>query len=95
MTHGEPGMIDICLANNAPIRPNVAERYLEEDAVPLVVDREAIAALGVELVEAPVATRKGKYARHDPDALAREVLNIYRRQVVRIFRGTRRYILEE
>ena len=95
MTHGEPGMIDFCLANNAPIRANVAERYLEEDAVPLVVDRDVIAALGVELIEAPVAARTGRYARHDPDALAREVLNIYRQQVVRIFRGARRYILEE
>lgn len=95
LTHGEPGMVDICLANNAPIRPNVAQRYREEDAVPLPVDRREIAALGVELVEAPLATQEGKYARHDPDALANEILKIYRRQVVRIFRGTRRYVLEE
>ena len=35
------------------------------------------------------------FARHDPDLLAQAVLDIYRSRAVRIFRGERRYILEE
>ena len=49
----------------------------------------------LELVERPVASEEGNYARHDPDKLAEAVLEIYRRRAVRIFRGERRYILEE
>ena len=61
----------------------------------LSVDRERIAALGLDLVERPVASERGNFARHDPDRLAQAVLEIYRRRAVRIFRGERRYILEE
>ena len=71
------------------------EKYREEDAVPLTVDRERIARLGLELVECPVASEGGNYARHDPDKLAQAILDIYRRRAMRIFRGERRYILEE
>ena len=56
MAHGEPGLVDLCLANCAPLRPElVEEKYRREDAVPLTVDRERIAAMGLELVERPVA----------------------------------------
>lgn len=95
LAHGEPGLVDLCLANTAPVRPGLLEKYREEDAVPLPVDRERIAALGLELVEWPVASEEGDYARHDPDRLARAILEIYRGRAVRIFRGVRRYILEE
>ena len=95
LAHGEPGLVDLCLANTAPVRPGLLEKYREEDAVPLMVDRERIAALGLELVERPVASEEGDYARHDPNRLAQAILEIYRSRAVRIFRGARRYILEE
>ena len=95
LAHGEPGLLDLCLANTAPVRPGLLEKYREEDAVPLTVDRERIARLGLELVERPVASEKGSYARHDPDRLAQAILEIYQSRAVRIFRGERRYILEE
>ena len=95
MAHGEPGLVDLCLANCAPLRPELVEKYRREDAVPLTVDRERIAAMGLELVERPVAWEGGNFARHDPEKLARAVLEIYRSRAVRIFRGERRYILEE
>ena len=94
LAHGEPGLVDLCLANTAPVRPGLLEKYREEDAVPLTVDRERIAALGLELVERPVASENGNYARHAPDKLAQAVLEIYRSRAVRIFHGERRYILE-
>ena len=95
LAHGEPGLLDLCLANTTPVRPGLLEKYREEDAVPLVVDRDRVAGLGLELVERPVASEEGDYARHDPDKLARAVLEIYRSRAVRIFHGERRYILEE
>ncbi len=95
LVHGAPGLLDLCLANTAPVRPGLLEKYREEDAVPLNVDRERIAKLGLELVERPVASEDGSYARHDPDQLAQAILEVYRDRAVRIFRGERRYILEE
>ena len=93
MDHG--AKVDLCLANSAPVGEGLVERYRAEDAAPLVVDRERISAMGLELVERPVAWEGGNYARHDPEKLARAVLEIYRSRAVRIFRGERRYILEE
>ena len=95
LAHGVPGMVDLCLANSAPVQPGLVEKYREEDAAPLLVDRERIAALGLELEERPVASETGNFARHDPDKLAAALLEIYRSRAVRIFRGERRYILEE
>ena len=95
MAHGEPGLVDLCLANTDQLPRELLERYSQEDAVPLVVDRERIAAMGLELVERPVASEGGDYARHDPDKLADAILEIYRQRAVRIFHGERRYILEE
>ena len=92
---GAPGLVDLCLANSAPVRPGLVEKYREEDAAPILVDRERIRAMGLELEEYPVASEGGDYARHDPDRLAAAVLDVYRRRAVRIFRGEQRYISEE
>jgi len=93
--HGAPGMVDICLANSDPVRPGVIERYREEDAVPLVIDRERFEQMGLELIERPVASQMSDYARHDPDLLAEEIMSIYRARTMRIFRGEKPYIMEE
>lgn len=95
LSHGAPGLVDLCLANSAPVRPGLVEKYREEDAAPILVDRERIRAMGLELEEYPVASEGGDYARHDPDRLAAAVLDVYRRRAVRIFRGDQRYIIEE
>ncbi len=95
LSHGAPGLVDLCLANSAPVRPGLVEKYREEDAAPILVDRERIRAMGLELEEYPVASEGGDYARHDPDRLAAAVLHVYRRRAVRIFRGEQRYIIEE
>ena len=95
LSHGAPGLVDLCLANSAPVRPGLVEKYREEDAAPILEDRERIRAMGLELEEYPVASEGGDYARHDPDRLAAAVLDVYRRRAVRIFRGEQRYIIEE
>ena len=95
LVHGEPGLLDLCLANSAPVHPGLVEKYRVEDAAPLTVDRERVAAMRLELEERPLASDKGDFARHDPDKLAAALLEIYRQRAVRIFRGERRYIFEE
>ena len=78
LTHGAPGLIDLCLANSAPVDPGLLERYKAEDAAPLVVDRAVIEEMGIEVAERPVVADAADYARHAPDRLAQAILEIYR-----------------
>ncbi len=34
MNHGAPGLVDLCLANSAPVQAGLVEKYRAEDAVP-------------------------------------------------------------
>ena len=78
--------MDVCLCNSAPVRPRLVERYREEDAAPIVVDRAAIEALGVEVVERPLASETLNYARHSFARLSAAVMEIYRERAdTRIF----------
>ena len=86
MEHGL-GNLDICLCNNATVAPELLERYREEDARPIVIDHDRLARLGVEVVERPLTTPVGaRYARHEPELLAKAVLELYQeRGHTRIF----------
>ena len=62
------------------------ERYREEDAAPIVVDRAAIEALGVEVVTRPLASETLNYARHSFARLAKAVMELYEERAhTRIF----------
>lgn len=83
-THGVPGMIDLCLANSAEIPEEVRQRYRTENAQPLLVDREAVCAMGVELICEPLSNQNERLkARHDPDKLARAILSVVEDRCVR------------
>ena len=82
LKHGAPGMVDVCLANSDPVREGLLERYRKEDAAPLVIDRERFEQMGLELVEAPMASRTGDLARHSDECLARAVMDLYRQKVL-------------
>ena len=86
LQHSAPGLVDLCLCNSAPVRSGLVERYREEDAAPIVVDREAVEALGVELVSRPIASETSNYARHSVTRLAQAVMDIYEERAhTRIF----------
>lgn len=97
LVHSGHHLVDFCLVNSAPIPAYLLPYYAQEDAEPIRVDREAIQALGVELEERPVADlNHRRLARHDPDRLARAVLQMMEDHTVRIFEGgVARYIREQ
>lgn len=76
--HGAPGLMDICLVNSATVDPGLIARYQAEGASPVAVDEEKINALGVELVERPLASENSDFARHSFARLAEAVMEIYR-----------------
>lgn len=71
-------LFDWCLANDRPIPERLLERYGAEGAEPVRVDEEAVSALGVGLLRAPVAGWASGYVRHEPEDLALELLRLYR-----------------
>ncbi len=77
LRHSGPGLIDLCLCNSAPVRSGLLERYREEDAAPIRVDREEIEALGIEVVERPLSSETSDYARHSVTRLAAAVMELY------------------
>jgi len=85
--HGGKGLFDLCLVNSATIPDTVLHRYAMEDAQPLEVDEAACAALGVELVCAPVSAVKAGLVRHDPQRLAQAVTELCVERSVRIAGG--------
>ncbi len=91
--HSLPGLFSLCLVNSASIGADVLERYAAEGAEPVKVDREACAALGVELVSSPVSCVKNGLVRHDPEALAQALLDLHALRSVRIA-GLGRYQAE-
>ena len=76
--HSGERLFSLCLANSLPIPGILRERYAREGAEPVKLDAEALQELGVEVFHAPVAKFSVEHVRHDPDALARELMWIYR-----------------
>ncbi|MEG0824565.1 MAG: YvcK family protein [Oscillospiraceae bacterium] len=77
LNHSAPGLLDVCLANSAEVRPGLLERYRQEDAIPIVVDPEGIRGQGVEPIQRPLASETLDYARHSAVRLAAAVMEIY------------------
>lgn len=77
LDHARPGLVDVCLANCSPVSGELLERYQEEGAEPIRVDREKTEALGVEVVERPMLSTATRYARHSPDRLSQVVMELY------------------
>lgn len=76
--HGGSGLVDVCLANDAPVPPAVARAYAAEGAEVLLCDTAACEAMGVEVVCRAISTVENGHVRHNPGQLARELLRLYR-----------------
>jgi len=80
-------LFEYCLVNSAPSTPGVLKRYSLSGAEPVREDEEEVRKLGVDVIRAPVAEGYNLLARHDPDKLAREILQVYNKKApTRLFR---------
>lgn len=77
LKHAKPGIVDACIANNGVIAEENLIPYREEGVGPLLLDREAIEAMGIRVYEYALATGT-RYIRHDSDALAAAIMEVYR-----------------
>ena len=76
LDHAQPGIIDVCIANNRRISEKQMIPYWEEGVGPLELERQIIEEMGIRVYEYPLAT-SGRYIRHDPDALAAAIMEVY------------------
>jgi uncharacterized cofD-like protein len=75
--HAGRKLFDYCLVNSEPAQPEVLRKYKIEGAEPVYEDEATVCGMGVEIRRAPIAADLGNLARHDPDKLAREVLQLF------------------
>ena len=78
LRHGVPGIVDVCVANNAAISESLLEPYRLEGVEPLHLARQEIECMGIAVEEYPLAAGV-RYIRHDPDALAKALLEVLRK----------------
>jgi hypothetical protein len=75
-------LFDYVLVNTAPISAAARKRYQAQKSQPVAVDRDKLERMGVHVVEGNFVSEKrsgpsaGRWVRHDPDELARAVLDI-------------------
>ncbi len=75
--HGVGRLFDYCLANSTPVPEEICLRYRQEGASPTVLDTREVERLGVRMLTAPVADFRDGRVRHDPEQLARELLQLF------------------
>jgi uncharacterized cofD-like protein len=69
------GLVDAVLVNSAEIPAYLLEHYAETGSEPVGVDRAAIEAMGIQVIEADLLAA-GDLIRHDPAKLARAVMDL-------------------
>lgn len=97
LAHSGHRLVDFCLVNSDILPAYLLPYYAEEGAAPIRVDRERIEELGVLVEARPVADLAQKrLARHDPDRLARAVMELMENHTVRrVEHGVTRYVREQ
>jgi uncharacterized cofD-like protein len=76
--HAGSGVVDAVLVSSSPLPADQVERYALQGASPVGVDRDRLAALGVQVVEADLLAAGG-LLRHDPARLAGAVIDLLER----------------
>lgn len=76
LKHAVPGVVDVCIADCSEIPEQILRPYWDEGVGQLVLDRQGIEALGIEVREYPLAVGE-RYIRHDPDLLADAIMEVF------------------
>ncbi len=74
--HSCKGIVDYCIINKAAIPEDLKERYLEDGAEQVRIDRDVVNEAGIKLLERDFVNIKNGYIRHEPDKLAGTVIDL-------------------
>jgi uncharacterized cofD-like protein len=73
--HTNPGLIQLVLVNTKPVPEHLLERYRQEEAFPVEADADRIRELGYQVVADDLISTEN-YVRHDPDKVARLIVQM-------------------
>ena len=71
-------VVDAVLAHGRPLPARLVESYAAQDSHPVRLDREVLESMGVAVAEADLLAPSSEVARHDPDRMARALLELLR-----------------
>lgn len=77
-SHGGGRLFDYCLVNSTPFPPEVLARHRKAGGDQTVADVEELERLGVSVLSRPMLDCRDGFAHHDPELLAREIIEIFR-----------------
>lgn len=77
LEHAGQGVIDVCIANNAPIAEKYMRPYRKEGVEQIFVAEHELDDLRV-LVRQFALAEEGRYIRHDSDALAKAIVSVWK-----------------
>ncbi|MDO8693719.1 MAG: YvcK family protein [Sheuella sp.] len=75
ISHTAERLVDYCIVNTAPVPQALLARYREEQAVPVVVDTDALERLGCRVIGQSVISTQN-YVRHDSNRLAKLIAEL-------------------
>ncbi len=69
-------IIDICIANNGKIQPDILKKYQNDGSNPVYIDNQTVKKLGVRMVERNLVKIRKELVRHDSDLLAQTIMEL-------------------
>ena len=80
--HTSPRIVDYCVVNNKIPDESLLARYKQEKAFTTLADSLKIKGMGYKIIEGNII-HTTDFVRHDPDKLARVIINAFRREAIR------------
>ncbi|MBI4340697.1 MAG: YvcK family protein [Candidatus Omnitrophica bacterium] len=75
IAHSNPGLVQVCVVNTEPVPVNLLERYRREEAHPVEPDAERLREMGYQVVAEDIISTEN-YVRHDPDKVAKLIIQL-------------------
>ena len=80
--HTSPKIVDYCVINSKIPDQSLLVKYKQEKAFTTMADSLKIKGMGYKIIEGNII-HTTDFVRHDPDKLARVIINAFRREVIR------------
>lgn len=80
--HSYAGMVECCIVNNSSIPDKLLEKYLNDGAEQVRIDKDKILNADIKLIEGNIASLKNNLIRHDSKKLAKTVIEFVAENVL-------------
>lgn len=74
-THSKPGIVEYMIVNQQKIPIQYLEKYAQEGASPVEIDKNKLNKFGVKIINAPIV-EEGEYIRHHSQKLAQVIMGL-------------------